>query len=450
MIEIELPENIDDVGNDYDNNNTYDSTYDDIRENEDIDINNPEIYIPVYNADEFSFNYMPSLSENVANPVANSNKNKNKNKNKKNAQSFAKISDVRIASDFRGISFSEFQKGRVVKQLMESLDKSAIEPACYWCAELICAGHFIDIWECVFTFYGKCVHITNVRASMYMSLRLNAFKSMMLDELQGGDLAGRNSLNIRTMFGELICVLCLSKRSYNLDYIRVPSSDFDITNLPNKLKAPNLQYGELIITQDDPRELFIAINELAYHVSRDSFHLFYAQYWVEWVLGYQTILKKRKMVKKCGPRGFAYVEPKHQCDIVWVVWDVFLKESVLRGGTYEKIISSLVNLFSLRYTISCFSKRKHLLYLAAAILCDPAFTLNDEIVSTAQKPIVSNVLEKINIIYKQIKKNEISPQTSEISNSKELTHSQKNKNKTNSQLDIINEFNNSFVPRIDD
>jgi len=430
MIDCELPENIDDIGNNYEY----------VHENEDnieCNINNAEINIPVYNTDEFSFNYTPTpLVENIV------------KKQKKNIPLFVTISDMRVLSDFRGISFSNFQKGRAIKQLTESLEKSLIEPACYWCAELICAGHFMDIWDCIFTFYGKCVHIANVRASMYMSLRLGAFKSIMMDELQGDDLAGRNSLKIRTMFCEIICVLCLSKRSYDLNYVRIPLSDFNIINLPNKLKAPNLQYGEPIIMQDDPRELFISINELAYHVSQDSLYLFYAHYWIEWILGYQLILKKRKIVKKCGPRSFALVDPKYQCDLVWVIWDTFIKEAVLRGCLYEKIINYIIRLFSLRYTVACFIKRKHLLYLAAAILCDSSFILNEELVSTTQKSIISNILETINIIYKQIKKNEQSP--NKIDNFKEVTHSQKNKKQSSNQLDIINEFNTLFVPRIDD
>ena len=47
------------------------------------------------------------------------------------------INDVRKDSEFRKISFSKLQN-KVKKELLQCLIASKIEPACYWCAELVC------------------------------------------------------------------------------------------------------------------------------------------------------------------------------------------------------------------------------------------------------------------------------------------------------------------------
>ena len=57
------------------------------------------------------------------------------------------INDMRDSSDFRSITFSGYKKADVKKQLILSIFNNKIEQSCYWSAEMVCAGHYMDLWE---------------------------------------------------------------------------------------------------------------------------------------------------------------------------------------------------------------------------------------------------------------------------------------------------------------
>lgn len=346
------------------------------------------------------------------------------------------INDCRTDSDFKVVTFSNYKKTVVLKQLLNSLIASKIEPACNWTAELICAGHYAEVWETILGFLGKYIHIGNPKLPIYIEMRFNNFKDILSNGYADNELGMRNCEKIRKLFAEIICVLCFSRKKHSFESIKIKKGEeFDITNMTSKFKAPNITYARNSFMNDDPKELFMAINEFAYHISPESKNIVSACYWIEWIIELESVYKQRREKCQCERREFAPVQDKFQMDIIWIIWDVLLKSCKDNGSQLSnKIMNSLLNIFSIKYSGSVKKKRRYILYFAVSLLTEH-IDYNIEMIEN--KPGIDIVCSKINLIYKQIKKNEVNPATDYLFNGVERS----NREKTIEKLEIMKKIN---------
>ena len=351
------------------------------------------------------------------------------------------INDIREQNAFKGITFSEFKKSDAKKELINSLVKSKIEPACYWSAELICAGHYGDLWETIIYFYTKHIHIGNPKLVTYLDLRISNFKELVNNGFKDQELRLRNSEKMRKLFCEIMCVLCEARRRHCYAEVKVKKEDFDLTHMTERFKAPNVKYAESIFLKEDPKELFIAANEFAYNLAEDGKNCVSACYWMEWIMEFENICKQKKEKFKCERREFANVESKCQMDIIWIVWNIFLEESKKRSNLIQRIVNSALNIFCLRYRTGCHKKRRLIMYFIIGVFTEP-FSVEEEIVKDKAKILV--ITQNINKIYKQIKKNEYSPGTDYLYQNTKTS----NLEKTIEKLDKMNSLGEEYIPRI--
>ena len=347
------------------------------------------------------------------------------------------INDIRESSALRGYTFSKYKTTDVKKQFMDTMLNGKIEPACYWCAELVCAGHYGDIWEVIFIFVGKYIHTANPKIAVYLEKRYTVFRNIITRGGFVSELELRNNYTIRQLFSEIITIITLSVKKNSFESIKIKrETEFDMTQMSERLKAPSIQFAQDILHPEDPKEIYIAINEFSYHIGSKTSNMLQACYWIEWLIEFDLICRKRKQPCVCKRRS-VNVDSKYQRDVIWVVWDSLIyysKNAKVNPPMAEKLLLSLKELFTAKYTSGSTKKRKFLLYFAVELITEH-YSLENELFTQHTKQVLSNVTQKINLIYKQIKKNEESPNADYLFNNLDTKN---NFERSMRQLDMLN------------
>ena len=325
------------------------------------------------------------------------------------------INDKRKPSDFKGISFSKYQKAKVKKEITNCMATGKLEPACYWSAELICAGHYGDLWECIILYITRNIHLGNPKLPIYIAKRFDDFKNVLLNGYQDDELRMRNNPKIRRIFAEIIAVLTNSRKKHTFEPVKIQKTgEFDVTHMATKLKAPNVSYINGVFKDGDAKELFIALNEFAYHISPESSNAVSACYWLEWTLEFEALCKRKKEKCICERRTFAPVQEKYQMDTIWLIWEVVLKQcSKQNNKSLSSITEALLKIFSIKYTDGVKKRRRFVIYFAVALLTEKVDYSIDVV---NNKTSIEAAIKKIDMLYRDVKKNEVAPDTSYLFN----------------------------------
>ena len=322
------------------------------------------------------------------------------------------IDDSRKPDDFKNITFSKFEKNKVIAELLSCLINAKLEESLYWTAELVCAGHYLDLWDTILLFVSKNIHLGNPKLPIYILMRFNNFKEI-IKKYEIGSLDVRNNEQLRHIFAEIICVLWQSKKKHSIEIVKLTSADFVLSEMTMKLRAPDTTFVNDVFKPDDPKEIYIALNELAFHVSPNSKNCISACYWLEWILEFENTNKKKRIKCLAHKRTFAGVSVEYEHDIIWIIWDILLTKST--NSIHTKIINSLLGLYSMHFSLVLKKKRRFIIYFAISILTDHVDLTVDIIIDMDS---INTILSKNKNIYRDVKKNEISTEHTEIVTSK--------------------------------
>lgn len=318
---------------------------------------------------------------------------------------YTKIIDNRF--DFKTLSFSNYKVKEIKKQLIKYVTNSDIEKSCFFVSELICSGLYVELWEIIIHILGKFIYNCNLKLICYIEIKFRNFKMYVNSGVD--DLQLRNSENIRYMFCEIISIMCLSNKSQSISRVNIEKNDLDSIHLTSKLKADKVEYANKVFSSgDDPNELFISVNELVYNINNKNPNQFLIFFWIEWIIKFTQVLKKNKKSTACRTRSYP-VENKHKKNVIFLIWDC-IKTKQTDNPLIKKCIESLINIFCIRYSQSCNSKRIYLLYLSVNLLISKNINISAPI--TTDISLIDKIKNKNDFFYKQIKKNEINEYTS--------------------------------------
>lgn len=312
------------------------------------------------------------------------------------------INDTR--DNFKLATFSNHKKKDVCKQLQNAIYYNKAEETLYWTGEILCTNMLLELWETFFVLMSKYIHIHNPRLPLYIKKKYQEFRELA-NSIEDADNI-RNDHRIRVIFFSIATVLRDSPKLTILDDLKC-KFDFKIETLYDNLKAPNVEYAGLVIIDDDPKEYLIPINEFIYHLTTTK-RKADVVYWLNWIIEYDILCRKKKKELLIVRRDFFESSRKIlERNVIWLVWEVILKISQQKlSKDLQNIILSIFELFAARYVLTTNKKRICMLFHCIEIIL-----LNDDIKTT--RPIVTdnkifdNLEANINVIFEQIKGNEV-------------------------------------------
>ena len=298
----------------------------------------------------------------------------------------------------------------------------------------------MDVWENILHYTGKHIHIGNPKVIIYLEKRFLLFQSIINECNFSYPHQLRNHPTIRKLFSEIVATLTLSNRKHSFEPIKIKrKEEFDMTQISDRLHAPSTDYAKPILKKEDPKELFIPINELSYHITKDQKNTINACYWIEWIIEFSIVCNSNKRPCMCDPRLDNPVESKFKTNIIWILWDVLFYHCYELNNKYiEALLNSLHTIFCIKYTTSTNKRRRYLLYFAVALLTED---IPNNIELMHDKSTITSVCDNINLIYKQIKKKEHKPVTDYLFANIEK---EKTINQSLQKMDLVNsmEFHN--------
>ncbi len=321
----------------------------------------------------------------------------------------SEINDVRVKKNFSGKSFSGYKLSDVKQILLTELLRENINDAFYWTSELLCCGQILAIWDILTSFVTNYVGISNPKLCVYLEIKKKEFDKILRSGYTHNTLLLRNNQNIQKMLCEIVIVICKSPKCNAFEQMKTfIADDFMFNNMKDRLKAPNDTLAKPFLLEDDPVELFIALNEFVYELQQKKTSFWNTMYWLEWILQYERFCKNNGTTLVASSRNVPVVN-MYKKDVIWIIWDIILAHSA-SYDILKRITNSLFSLFCMDFKSAHKQKRKSILFLAIQLIVQKTIVDFDTPI-ILKKESIENAPIIVNHVFSKIKEHEIAPNT---------------------------------------
>lgn len=317
------------------------------------------------------------------------------------------IIDYRKPDSFKKQTFGNYQKSDVLNAFQKSIINMGIDEACHWLVELLVSGHIEEIWQKFFFIMAKSINIANPLLPQYIYYRYSQYLNITSGDNYQHDLImrTRNNQEIRNHLAEITAILTLSNK-HSFDKVpKIKTDDFRVENFRFLLDAVEYKLVDDIVMTEDPSELKLVANEIAFRLKEKCSSFNKCNYWIHWLLEWEKMNAKQANKFQCGARQKNYIKPQFYHDFIWLIWDVIFQELNQRRSPYQKQITTqikaLYEMYCYQFSVSN-KKKKINLILQAMLYLTMEINWNQPIISNYQ--IVLQASANINLLFTDYKK----------------------------------------------
>lgn len=320
------------------------------------------------------------------------------------------INDTRDTKELSKISFSGFSIKDVVNALNKSLMNCKIEEAVHWSVELLLSGQSEKFWEKIFSISLKNININNPKIPNFLFKRYSKFVKLKIKysgSTKSTNIAGflslRNSQTVRNMFCEVCVIICNSTKLKALTTPKIKEGDFNSHFIKTKIVANKANIVNDKLKYGDPEELRIPLNEFNFCLKTRKWEL--CIYWLAWILEWERRNTKKDKYYICGFRKIEGLSEKYCTDVIWIIWEIIIKEIVLlRDDNASTQIFSLFKLYKFDFKPTKKSKRVFFILYAIKYFTE-IYSFKQDIIPNYYQLI--QACSNINIMFNEKKKFEV-------------------------------------------
>lgn len=317
------------------------------------------------------------------------------------------ILDYRKSDAFKKMTFGNYQKTDVLSAFQKSLNNGNIDETCHWMVELLVSGYIEEIWYKLLSTASKNINIANPSLPQYLYHRYSQYTNLINKPTFEGDfiIKTRNVQEIRNHLAEIIAIIAVSSKNTLSKSPKITTEEFRLDNFKGQLEAIDYKLVNKIIMVDDPPEVKMVANEIAYRVRESCSSFNRCNYWIHWLLEWEKICSKKCGKFQCGYRSKDYIKPQFAHDFIWLIWDVIFQEvSQRKSFNTSKIQNQIRSLYELYcYQFSASNKKKKMfLVLHAFLLLTMDINWTTSIINNY--PVVLQSSANINYLFLDYKK----------------------------------------------